>query len=601
MKNIIIFFSICMFIVGCKTTDDCIENKILGNMGNVINSDDDEHSPTLLLCPTTLKSKYPNIDTNNYLYYTTTSPKGEHDEEIYYLYLDEIENGSFLTAEDFPLNNSSLFRNAGVPVFRYDIDEGKLEVYFAALPKMGRLSRDIYYAEMDINTNEWSIPIQLPINSKSWESHPTISIDGKILLFASDREGGLGDIDIWASYKDDDGNWSEPINLGSEINTANIDYTPMFTDNNNITFSTNGRGRVARKDFDIYYATYDTTNKMWSNSKMYGFPINTEFNETGATIWNNRIFLSSDRRGGCGGRDIYSYQMCGPVSISGSVKCDVINEILSGEMYLYDTEENLINQSIVKEDGSFDLGDIEPNKNYILDYKNKCYPLKQNKYNFRTPCSDSTAIKIVVTMVMPEKTKQIELTDVSIHHFVTGYYKPNTESNLNSLKLGFSYNLFGKNAKSKYIENPKDDYNQYVDTVEGSLNDAVNYIAHLIEILDNKCNSDKNKSKLIIDVEGWADPRNINPDAEYIEDDIDDKPFGVFVKKGTKMDNELLSILRAYFTAKYFESEIKKRYNNLEEIVDKIEWKIAGMGVDKNENTDEGSKRRVTINLQFVE
>ena len=599
MKNIIITsFLISLFLIGCRTTEDCVEHKVLGNMGNVVNTNDDEHSPTLLLATNQFKKHYPDADTNNYLYYTTTSPIKEHEEEIYYLYLDSMHLGSFAVTEDFPLNNTALFRNAGVPSFRYDIDRGVLEVYFAALPRQGRLSRDIYYAEMDIETEEWTLPIQLSINTKYWESHPTISRDGKILLFASDREGGKGDIDIWASFKEN-GVWGMPINV-EEINTVGIDYTPMFTENNDITFSTNGRGERGRKDFDIYYAKYDSINRKWLNPTMFGFPINTEFDETGATIYNNRIFLSSNRRGGCGGRDIYSFQICGPVLVNGNVKCEVPTEILTGTIYLYDMDENLVNYCVVNEDGSFDLGEVMPNKNFILNYKNDCYPLKQNKYSFNTPCSDSTAVKVVVTMMMPEKNKQIELTDINIHHFVSGYYKPNTNTNLNSLKMGFSYNLLGQNSKSKYIENPEENYNQYIQIVEGSLNDAVNYIAQLIEILDNKCIDENKKGKLIIDVKGWADPRNISPDAEYVEDTIDDKIMKVFVKKGQRMDNNLLSLLRAYFTAKYFESEIKEKYN-LTDVSNRIIWNIAGMGIDKGEETNEGTKRRVSINLQFLE
>lgn len=603
MKKIIttlLCFLFCLvYIIGCRTTEDCIENKILGNIGNIVNTNDDEHSPSLLLASNELMLKYPDADTNNYLFYTTTSPTNETNERIYFLYLSSIEEGSFPVDDDFPLNDTLEFRNAGVPSFRYDLENGKLELYFAALPRRGKKSRDIYYAEKDLITDQWTTSKPLPINSDYWESLPTISSDGKILLFASNRPGSIGEIDIWATYRDADGTWTEPTNLGERINTKGINCYPMFAENYDFTFSTNGRGETGRKDFDIYYVSYDLLNEQWTNPKMFSYPINTTGNEYGSVIWNNRIFLSSDRRGGCGGKDIYSFQICGPVNINGNVVCDA-KEKLTGKMYLYDENNNLVTQCIVDDNGDFDLSSVEPNKNYIIDYKNDCYPLKQNKYNFKAPCSDSTATKVVITMVMPEKSRQIELTDVTIQHFVTGYYRPNTGENLNSLKLGFSYNLFGKNNKSRYIENPEDNYNQYIGTVEGSLNDAVNYIVQLIEILDNKCSNQDNTNKLIVDVKGWADPRNINPDAEYLEDTIADEKFNVFVKKGQKMDNNLLSLLRAYFTAKYFETEIKNKYN-LVEIADRIEWNIKGMGVDNSQTNEEGIKRRVEINLNFIE
>lgn len=290
--------------------------------------------------------------------------------------------------------------------------------------------------------------------------------------------------------------------MGEEINTLGTDYTPMFTEHNDIVFSTNGRGGNLRTDFDIFNAKYNSEEQKWVSPKRYGFPINTEFSETGAAIHDNRIFLSSDRRGGCGGKDIYSFQICGPVTISGSIKGPTPDQILEGEIFLYDEMGDTVAQSIVESDGSFNLDVLEPNKNFTIDYHNKCYPLKKNVYNFRTPCSDSSVVKIVVSMIMPEKTAELELTEIEIPFFVTGYYKPNTAMNLNALKLGFSYNLYGKSNKSKYIENPGESYNQYVSQVEASLDDVVKYMAQMVAVLENKCNPTAQKGKLMVNVHG---------------------------------------------------------------------------------------------------
>lgn len=600
MKNITVALLIILIVNGCKTVEVCEENQVLGNMGGIVNTKLDEHSPTVLSLPNEAKLKFPKTDTNDYLFFTATRYEQGTNEAIYNLLLNDIGAGAEIVSDrNFPLNDTTRFRNAGVPVFRYNPRTEKLDLFFAALPKFGRLSRDIYFAEKDLTTNEWTTPIQLSINTPRWESHPTISNDGKILVFASDREGGEGDIDLWASFLNEDGTWGTPINLGNEINTRGTDYMPMFSEHNDLIFSSNGHARN-RKDFDLFLAKYDSTEKRWTQPKMFGFPINTEFDEAGAVIWKNRIYLSSNRRGGCGGKDIYSFQLCGPIMIAGRVKCANPNQILEGEMYLYDENMNTIGYSAVNADGSFRIEQIEPNKEYTLDYKNKCYPLKKNIYDFRTPCSDSSVIKVIVDMVMPEKSTELELTEVEIPFFVSGYYKPNTEANLNALRLGFSYNLYGANNKTRYIENPKDNYDQFVHQVEASLDDVVRYIANMVSVLDNKCLPLENKGTLHINVEGWADPRNISAQSEYSGEDIDDATFDLKVKKGTRMTNELLSKLRAYFTAKYFEMKLYEEYG-IKELAHLIKWNIEGKGVDNSGDIEYELKRRVRISLLFVE
>ena len=600
-NNIIMILTIILLGNGCKTIEECQENQILGNLGSVVNSNLEEHSPSVLVLPDAVKKKYPKTDTNDYLFFTATRYDRGATEAIYNVFLNDIQAGAELVSDTkFPLNDTTQFRNAGLPAFYYNEKTDKLEVYFAALPKFGRLSRDIYFSQKDFATEEWTKAAPLPaINTLHWESHPTISQDGKFLMFASDRPGGLGDIDIWISSRNDDGTWSEPENLGDEINTRATDYTPVFTENNDLLFATNGRGRN-RRDFDLYLAKYDAAENKWKDPKMFGYPINTEFDESGATIWKNRIYLVSDRRGGCGGKDIYSFQLCGPVVLAGKVRCADPNQILSGKMILYNENKDTVGFSEVSNDGSFRIAELESNVNYTLDYKNRCYPHKRNIYDFQAPCSDSSTVMVIVSMVMPEKSAELELTEVEIPFFVTGYYKPNTEANLNALRLSFSYNLYGTNHRTRYIENPKENYDQFVSKVEAGLDDVTRYIANMLSVLDNQCLAKSEKGILLIDVKGWADPRNIASDAEYYDEDINDPVFNIRVKKGAKMTNELLSKLRAYFTAKYFETKLVREYS-IGELAKSIHWKIEGMGVDKTGEVGDELKRRVTISLQYIE
>ncbi len=604
--NLVLIVLISIFFVfsSCKTIDKCAENPELGNLGSILNSNLDEHSPSILRLPVSIKEKYKNqIDTNDYLYYTTTRYDQGAGEKIYRAELNNLNLGiELLDDANFPLNDTSNFRNAGLPVFYYNFNTNKLELYFAALPKKGRLSRDIFYSELDLETSLWTPAKSLPsINTASYESHPAISPNGKILVFSSDRNDGLGDIDIWYSHRMEDNSWSEPVNLGSNINTKETDYTPSFLPNGTLLFASNGLNKN-RKDFDIFHAQFDTSSNNWSNPVSFNYPINSEFDETGPAVYNNIIYLASNRRGGCGGKDIYSFHLCGPVLLSGEIKSLEHNILLDGDIFLKDSIGNILAHSEISSDGKFNLGVIQAFNTYFIDYKNRCFPTRTNFYDFSVPCSDSSAVSIIIQMSLPKKNEKLELQEIDVPYFVTGYYKPNTENNLNALRLKFSYNLFNNSTKTKYIENPGANYDKFTSQVEASLNDVVKYIANMLANVTNLCLPEENRGILKIRVQGWADPRPISENSEYVDADIDDKIFNFKVSRGTKMNNELLAKLRAYYTAKYFETELEKYCTNSINNINKyIKWEIEGMGIDDSEDTDLELKRKVRIILDYKE
>ncbi len=623
IKKYNIFYIVLLtiaFFSSCKTVDKCAENPEIGNLGSILNSNLDEHSPSILVLPEEVKTAFPNVDTKDYLYYTTTRYDQGSNEAVYRAKLMELNDGIELVDDpNFPINDTLNFRNAGLPSFFYNETSGKLELYFAALPKKGRLSRDIFFSEFNFEENAWSEAKSLSdINSSHYESHPAISPDGKFLVFSSDRPGGLGDIDLWYSVRNDTA-WSIPVNLGEGINTKSTDYTPSFLPNMDLLFASNGFEKD-RTDFDIFVAKFvqdteesvepaevDTlveneslSKSLWENPTPFNYPINSEFDETGPAVHNNTVYLSSNRRGGCGGKDIYAFHLCGPVFLNGTIFSLEDNILLEGDIFLKNEAGEVLAHSEVSANGTFDLGAILPNNNYIVDYKNRCFPLRRNIYDFSAPCSDSSVVVVTLQMGLPEKNAELELTEVEIPYFVTGYYKPNTEMNLDALRLKFTYNLFGNSQKTKYIENPGENYNNFTSQVEAGLNDVVNYIANMIGSIRNLCLPEEERGVLKIHVQGWADPRPISANSEYADADINDTVFNLNVKKGASMDNLLLSKLRAYYTAKYFQEELAKVYS-LEEIEKGVLWSIEGMGIDTTENVDLELKRKVKIFLEYIE
>ena len=84
--------------------------------------------------------------------------------------------------------------------------------------------RDIYYTKKK-EEGGWEKPVNMGdvINTPQKEDAPFLSSDGKTLYFASEGHNSMGGIDIFKTVRDEDGNWSEPINIGAPINSSGDD------------------------------------------------------------------------------------------------------------------------------------------------------------------------------------------------------------------------------------------------------------------------------------------------------------------------------------------------------------------------------------------
>lgn len=149
---------------------------------------------------------------------------------------------------------------------------------------------------------EWTTPEKLGggINrDDSWESQPSLSSDGEMLFFASDRPGGFGGSDIWCSRKNAAGEWQKPTNLGQTINTAGNERSPfLHTDSKTLYFSSSGHDGMG--GMDVFYAKIDDKGR-WSKPINIGHPINTERDEVD-------FFVSLDGKTGYFSSDHYTAQ-----------------------------------------------------------------------------------------------------------------------------------------------------------------------------------------------------------------------------------------------------------------------------------------------------
>lgn len=167
-------------------------------------------------------------------------------------------------------------------------------------------SCDLYVSEWV--DGRWSMPRRLSesINTRSWESQPCVSSDGKELYFVSRRSGNA---DIYCARRNTDGTWGEPQNLGLPINTKGTEMAPfLHPDGHTLYFSSDKH--LGMGGFDLFMSRRDDKGQ-WQTPVNLGFPINTKGDEINFFVAadGKTAFISSQREGGKGGYDIYTFEL----------------------------------------------------------------------------------------------------------------------------------------------------------------------------------------------------------------------------------------------------------------------------------------------------
>lgn len=140
------------------------------------------------------------------------------------------------------------------------------------------LSRDDdYNSDLLVSSLEgkkWSTPVALNnnINTEYWESHGSVSEDGTYMVFASDRPGGYGGLDIYISHKDG-GDWGPAENLGPDINSPfNEDWPSVVKNLKMLFFASQGHEGIGGYDL---FSSEKMSNGLWSKPRNLGYPLNT--------------------------------------------------------------------------------------------------------------------------------------------------------------------------------------------------------------------------------------------------------------------------------------------------------------------------------------
>jgi outer membrane protein OmpA-like peptidoglycan-associated protein len=137
---------------------------------------------------------------------------------------------------------------------------------------------DNYEADLFVSKYEngiWtkSKSVGKTINSKFFEGNGSVSHDGKVFYFSSNRPGGKGTLDLYKSELQADGTWGTPVNLGDSINTEFNEDAPFVTSDGKKLFFVS-QGHKTMGGYDIYYSNLRADGK-WSKPFNLGYPVNT--------------------------------------------------------------------------------------------------------------------------------------------------------------------------------------------------------------------------------------------------------------------------------------------------------------------------------------
>ncbi len=166
--------------------------------------------------------------------------------------------------------------------------DGRMLIFTSCQGRRGYGSCDLFVSYRE--GNDWSLPenLGMTVNSSGWDVQPSLSADGRTLYFVSDRPGGKGGKDIWKTTKDDNDQWTSPVNVGAPINTR-LDEISPFIHVNGESLYFSSTGHTGMGGYDIFMSELE--NDTWSTPENLGYPLNDQHDQVS-------LYISSDGKKG---------------------------------------------------------------------------------------------------------------------------------------------------------------------------------------------------------------------------------------------------------------------------------------------------------------
>jgi hypothetical protein len=509
-------------------------------------------------------------------------------------------------------------------------------------------------------------PIAEVNDPDAWDSQPTLSPDGQTLFFVSNRRGGKGARDIWYSQLGPGGRWSTP-QLLPVVNTPGDEFSPFCGPDGRFYFSTNwdfAAGQVGSRKKEIHRAELAwqngspvPTNPMNLDDAIHAdatafnidlpenFKINSDEDDEFPYITPDRkaIFLSSGRKGGFGGQDIYAFAL--PATRI-RLQVQVIEQLLdsSGNEL---SQRQVVNYPVeVVDAGSGEsansinatMWSLEPERDYSVRLTgispDDCFDVQV--YNSPTISVRSKLPYGADTLLTREfyvARKRISVPQVvfqtteTLPYFITGYWWPNTVENLKRFDQRKGAGFFDN---SGFIQRDDYDYDA-VSTQISSIFEQQLYtpLERLLPRFTAQC---ADTLALVVTVHGYTDPRRLRPPHVYPDETVtvgtDLNGLPVRIPQGGDMTawswpsnssdpgspmirlkdrgqqgNILLSKLRAYYTFRTLDTMMKQRSPVYAQLAreGRIVMDAEGYGKYREDGPDDDPmSRRIEIYLDAV-
>ncbi len=299
----------------------------------------------------------------------------------------------------------------------------------------------IFFREM--KDSSWLEPVGFHLNSSEYSvGQPALTADGNTMYFVSDIEGGFGETDIYYVVRDTSGNWSKPINMGDKINTEGKEMFPFIHKNGMLFFSSDGH--LTLGGLDIFYTQLN--NNIPNDIINLAYPVNDHKDDFGFVISDDLLsgFFSSNRDGGKGNDDLYSFRMLKPFGkiLKGITIDDSGNILANTQVILFDFEKNPIDTVLTNNEGKFSFIIYEDNDYNLTGEKDKYINAE------KSVSSKGTEKEIYTELILPQKS------NISVVWVVTDSITrnpiPNASLAINNIISEEQYNLItDENGKVK--------------------------------------------------------------------------------------------------------------------------------------------------------
>jgi len=328
------------------------------NMGPAINSKDADYAPVIT----------PN---QNQLIFSSKRERRKNinntaNEDLYYA----INNGGYWEeAKSFGKPINSIYNEGSACMSK----DGQT-LYFARCECPDCHGNcDIFVAER-LKDGTWGNIRNLgaTVNSRAWDSQPTLSRSEDTLYFASDRLGGFGLSDIYYTYKQKNGRWVPAVNAGPVINTRESEVSPFFHPLYQVLYFSS-RGQLLKYgDFDIYKT--HRVNGRWQEPRNIGPLVNGKGSEYYFSIDSDskNLYYARSEADNLKNLDLYSFPLpmeAHPLAVTrleGTLIDSVTNKPLNGIISIIDLDNGIeVASKYVRDDGSFDFELIDKNR-YLM-------------------------------------------------------------------------------------------------------------------------------------------------------------------------------------------------------------------------------------------